>query len=387
MKKSLIALAVIAASGTAMAQSSVTLYGLIDANVGSFKTNALVPATTTPVTAASIKSLTQTKQDSGGLNGSRWGMKGSEDLGGGLAAIFQLESGFSVDTGNSAQGGLLFGRKANVGLVGGFGKLEIGRNASSYDDVSADHAMMAQYLFDPSNTNNGNSATAAAAVGTVAGAAPFLNRTFSWVGYNTRFNNSFKYTSPNLAGFTTSAMYALGEDKTNALSASKSFSANVKYANGPLLVSAGYQSETVANSVTATRSPALENALVSAAYDFGVAKLGLGFNRAKYKDVAAPAALGGGDFAAQNEYNVSVAVPIGAATISAGYAQSKGDTLGKSSGFGVQALYALSKRTTLYGGGVSTKAYDKLANAVLLASPTSSIAKNTTYAVGVRHTF
>lgn len=395
MKKSLIALAVIAASGTAMAQSTVTLYGLIDANVGAYKTNV--------VSGTAIQSMSQTKLESGGLNGSRWGMKGSEDLGGGLAAIFQLESGFAVDTGASAQGGLLFGRRANVGLAGGFGKLEIGRNSSSYDDVSADHAMMAQYLFDPSNTNNGNSASTAAGMtpatptatltaaqaqtAALANQQKFLNRTFSWIGYNTRFDNSFKYTSPNLAGFTASAMYALGEDKTSALSASKSFSANVKYANGPLLVSAGYQSEAVASSVTATRSPALENALVSAAYDFGVAKLGLGFNRAKYKDVTAPAILGGGAFAAQDEYNVSVAVPIGAATISAGYAQSKGDTLGKSSGFGVQALYALSKRTTLYGGGVNTKAYDKLADAVRLASPTSSIAKNTTYAVGVRHTF
>ncbi|WP_394788945.1 porin [Rhodoferax sp.] len=395
MKKSLIALAVLAASGAAMAQSTVTLYGLVDANVGAFKTNA--------VAGTAVTSLSQTKQDSGGLNGSRWGLKGSEDLGGGLAAIFNVESGFNIDTGASAQGGLLFGRRANVGLAGGFGKLEVGRNSSSYDDISADHAQMAQYLFDPSNTNNGNSAatakgmtpgpvsatvTAAQAQATALGnQQKFLNRTFSWIGYNTRFDNSFKYTSPNLAGFTTSVMYSLGEDKTTALSASKTVSANVKYANGPLLVSAGYQSETTASSVTATTKPALENAILNVAYNFGVAKVGLGLNRAKYKDVAAPAILGGGEFAAQNEYSLSVAVPIGAATISAGYAQSKGDTLGKSSGFGIQALYALSKRTTLYGGGVSTSAYDKLADAVAASAPGTAIARNTTYAVGIRHTF
>ncbi len=117
------------------------------------------------------------------------------------------------------------------------------------------------------------------------------------------------------------------------------------------------------------------------------AKIGAGFNRAKFKDVAAPAVLGGGNIDAQKEVSLSVAVPLGATTLSAGVARSKGDTLGKSTGFGVQALYALSKRTTLYAGGLSTKAYDKLADAVEAAAPGSSIGRTTTYAVGVRHTF
>src|SRR5450830_190706 len=194
MKKSLIALAVLAASGAAMAQSTVTLYGLIDANFGSFKTNTAVGAT--------VQNLTQTKIDSGGLNGSRWGLRMSEDVGGGMSVIANLESGINVDTGSSAQGGVLFGRRANVGVAAGFGTLVIGRNSSSYDDVAADNAMMGQTIFDPSQTNNGPSTADAGKVLTsFSSAATFLGRNTTWIGYNTRFNNSVKYTSPNFSGF------------------------------------------------------------------------------------------------------------------------------------------------------------------------------------------
>ncbi|MBH1957756.1 MAG: porin [Burkholderiales bacterium] len=379
MKKSLIALAVLAASGAAMAQSSVTLYGLVDADVGRFKTNVAVGKT--------IQNMSQSRVESDGLNGSRWGMRMREDLGGGMAAVANLESGFKTDTGTSAQGGLLFGRRANVGLVSGFGTVTLGRNSSSYTDVASDHAMMGgASIFDPSNTNNGNSATVAVSAlgGNVADAAKFLGRNTSWIGFSERIDNSVKYVSPNFNGFSVGVLYGFGENKTASNDASKTVSASLKYANGPLLVSGGYQSE--GSLLTATGAkPVLENAILSVAYDFGVAKVGAGFNRAKYKDITVGSVTR--DIAAQNEWNLSVAVPLGATTLSAGYAQSKGDDLGKSSGFGIQALYSLSKRTTLYAGGVSTKAYDKAVAAFLAASPTSSIGRTTTYAAGIRHTF
>jgi predicted porin len=394
MKKSLVALAVLAASGAAMAQSSVTLYGIVDADVASATTNGVV--------GTAVKSLSQTQVRTDGLSGNRWGLKGSEDLGGGLSAVFNVESGFAVDTGASAQGGLLFGRRANVGLAGGFGRVELGRNSSSYEDVAADHSMMGESSFDPSNYNTGPTTSSAAGLAnTAAGASAFLGRVYTWVGYATRFNNSIKYTSPNFSGFTGSFMYALGEDKTATTDASKSISAYLKYVNGPLLVSGGYQSEasggslpsvtagvpTSNSAVTTTKAPALENTLLSVAYNFGPAKLGMGFNRAVYKDVKVTASLGGGDFAAQNGYDLSVAVPFGATTVSATYAVSDGDTLGKSTGFGVQALYALSKRTTLYVGAVSTSVYDKLAAAVTANTVGSDIQRNSIYAAGVKHTF
>ena len=392
MKKTLIAFAALSAiAGVAQAQSTVTIYGLLDANLQSLKTNV--------GGGNGIQSLTQTRQDSGALNGSRWGIRVKEDLGGGLAAVGNLESGINLDTGASGQGGVLFGRRANVGLSGGFGTVTIGRNSSSYDDVSADHAMMAQTIFDPSNVNNGNSAAAAGALagaanaysltptlaagrGLAAAAVPFLNRNTTWVGYNTRFNNSIKYISPNFSGFSGSLMYAFNEDKTNSVSASKTVSANLKFANGPLVVSGGYQSEGITAFAGSGSKPVLENTLVSVSYDLGVAKIGAGYNRAKYKDISATTG-----FDAQKEFNLSVAVPLGAATISAGYAQSKGDTFGKSTGYGIQALYSLSKRTTLYTGLQSTKTFDNLASAAVLAAPGSSVGRVQTFGVGVRHTF
>jgi len=397
MKKTLIALAALGAmAGAAQAQSTVTIYGLLDANIGSYKTNQLNAAGT------AIGGLTQSKIDSAGLNGSRWGIRVSEDIGGGMAVIGNLESGFSIDTGASGQGAL-FGRRANVGISAGFGTVTIGRNSSSYDDVSGDHAMMGATLFDPSNTNNGFTTTQAGALGTLAGNAVLLNHNgngsgahVTWVGFNTRFNNSIKYVSPNFGGFTGSFMYAFGEDKTSAVSASSSVSANLKYANGPLVVSGGYQSEGAAR--TATTKPALVNTLLNVSYDFGVAKVGFGANRAKFKDVSTTVNPNGTlvpvaahELAAQKEYSLSVAVPLGATTLSAGYARSKGDDLGSSTGWGVQALYSLSKRTTLYTGAVSTKNYSNvIANSNSLATlggTTNSINRTTTYAAGIRHTF
>ncbi|MDB5848708.1 MAG: porin, Gram-negative type, partial [Rhodoferax sp.] len=287
-------------------------------------------------------------------------------------------------------------------LSGGFGAVTLGRNTSPYDDVSADHAMMEQSIFDPSNTNNGNPASTAASLNTPSSAASFLNRNSSWIGYNTRFNNSIRYDSPVFAGVSGAVLYAFGEDKKAAtgtaqsVSASNSFSASLKYVNGPLLVSGGYQSEGIAR--TAALKPRLENMLVNAMYDFGVARVGVGFNRAKYNDVAAPAVVGlaapgAASFDAQKEWSLSVAVPVGAATFSAGYAQSKGDTLGKSSGVGVQATYALSKRTTVYLGAQSTKAYDTLVSQITsgaLAGYTanaSDIGRVRYVGTGIRHTF
>jgi predicted porin len=390
MKKTLIALAALGAmAGAAQAQSTVTIYGLLDANIGSYKTNQ--------INGAAISGISQAKIDSGGLNGSRWGIRFSEDIGGGMAVIGNLESGINLDAGSSAQGGLLFGRRANVGIASGFGTVTIGRNSSSYDDVSADHAMMGATLFDPSNTNNGFSTATAGAIGTLAGNAALLNHGgngsgahVTWVGFNTRFNNSIKYVSPNFGGFTGSFMYAFGEDKTAAVSASNTVSANLKYANGPLVISGGYQSEGAAR--TATTKPALTNTLLNVAYDFGVAKVGFGANRAKFKDVITTFGANGvptaaHELGAQKEYSLSVAVPLGATTLSAGYARSKGDDLGSSTGWGLQALYSLSKRTTLYTGAVSTKNYSNVASNTMIIAPTSSITRTTTYAAGIRHTF
>jgi predicted porin len=121
MKKSLIALAVMAASGASFAQSTVSLYGIADAWVGR----------TTATGAPS-----QVKLDSGGVSGSRFGFKGSEDLGGGLKANFLLEQGFNLDDGTQANATQMFSRQAYLGFSGGFGEVKLGKVFSAYDDIS-----------------------------------------------------------------------------------------------------------------------------------------------------------------------------------------------------------------------------------------------------------
>lgn len=127
MKKTLLmaALATIS-SGAVHAESSVTLYGILDAGVGYSKVDGSFTDPTTGQTV-SVKGSRIGMNDSV-KNGSRWGLRGREDLGNGLYATFQLESGFNVSDGQSTQGGRLFGREATVGLASdSWGQMKIGR--------------------------------------------------------------------------------------------------------------------------------------------------------------------------------------------------------------------------------------------------------------------
>jgi predicted porin len=182
MKKSLIALAVLAAAGAAQAQSTVTLYGLADIWVGSVKETTTIGGVST--------SARTTKVDSGGFNTSRFGLKGSEDLGGGLKANFQLEQGFNMDNGTSQVTGTAFNRQAWVGLSGGFGEVQLGRVWTSYDDIRS----------SANDTFNANIASSFS----------------TWVGYNDRTSNGIKYLTPSFGGISGSVTYALGEDKNTS---------------------------------------------------------------------------------------------------------------------------------------------------------------------------
>jgi predicted porin len=371
MKKSLIALAVLAASGAAMAQSTVTLYGLIDVSVQSAKFATLNS------TATAVTSVTQTRMQSGGQNGSRWGLKGVEDLGGGLNAVFDLQSGFNVDTGASGQGGLLFGRHAFVGLnSASFGTLTFGRHDTPLDDMIGSILPSGHNSFDVT-AGPGVSATNAAAITAFSNAAvptaaqttafvtavnATLSNTYAWVGYNSRADNSIKYTTANYGGFTASALYALGENKTATVSATHTASLAAQYANGPITAVVAYQDEVLAKS--AAGSVSLKNSLFGAAYDFGVVKLYGAYNEAKYTGVAK-----------QKEYALGVTVPVGAVTLRAEAARSKGDFLGKSTGFDLEALYDLSKRSTVY------TSFSTVKKEALLDE------RSRVFAVGLRHKF
>ena len=179
MKKSLIALALIGAfSGTAVAQSNVTLYGIVDVNLMWEE----LPTQVGTGTSARIVQESKTAINSGGQSGSRWGLRGTEALGGGLSAIFALEAGYNVDSGTSGQGGRLFGRQAYAGLSGGLGAVVAGRLAT-FSSGTGDFDMIGRV--DPFATGFG-----------IAGA----NSTF--ISMNaTRADNTVAYVSPTFAGF------------------------------------------------------------------------------------------------------------------------------------------------------------------------------------------
>jgi len=194
MKKSLIALAVLGASGFAMAQSSVTLYGVADAGLGKVANG-------------------KTQMTSAGLlnNGnSRLGVKGVEDLGGGLKAGFNFESGLSLKNGDYAgSGGGFWGRAANMYLGGSWGTFLMGRtlNPSFYGFAAWELTGAANY--------------------TVVG------NTYGFGGGNGPRNSSqFTYTTPNISGFSGSLGYIFSADNGG----NAKWDLNAIYANGPMSV-------------------------------------------------------------------------------------------------------------------------------------------------------
>lgn len=230
MKKSALALAVLAAltfNTAAQAQSNVQVYGLIDAGIEHLNH-----------AAANDGSLTRVV--SGGKNTSRWGLRGSEDLGDGLKAVFDLEGGILLDTG--AQDGALFKRQANVGLEGGFGRVVIGRSfTTTYDLV---------IKFDPLGfAPNYSWATSGSATGP------------SKYGMTTAFDNLVKYTG-HTGGFTYGATIGLGEQAGNAADGRK-YAVGGSWFGGGLGFMAAYEQ------VNGTTLAATGNRDLTTAYHLG----------------------------------------------------------------------------------------------------------------------
>lgn len=343
MKKSLIALAVLAASGGAMAQSSVTLYGLVDAGVAYTSTTTGGVKTSQPVVVGS------------GANNSRWGFRGTEDLGGGLKANFVLESGFNTDDGTAV--GVQFGRQAFVGLESAYGTVSLGHQYTAYFALFS----ATNNLYDT------NLATTRSVWGNGIGGGA--------VGASLRASNSIAYTSPVFNGFSGAAVYGFGEDKNafgRPTKASYNASFHVKYANGPVLVGFAYDEQLpAAPAIPALGREKIQNTLFAGSYDFGVAKLTGGFNLAKQ------------DNSKDKEFQLGVSAPIGAAaSVAAGYAYSKNEVggvdAGKARGLSLLGTYSLSKRTTLYAG---------LSNTNFKNGAGTTLTKTSVVAAGVRHTF
>jgi predicted porin len=222
MKRSILLLAILGpVASVAHAQSSVTLYGVIDAGI-SFVNNSKT------ATGGSGK---LSKVDDGVAKANRWGLRGTEDLGDGLKAIFVLENGFSVANGRLGQGGALFGRQAYVGLTkGDIGSFTFGRQYSFSTD----------YL--GKNYSTGGL--------TVAGNYGYHVNDIDQLLLS-RINNAVKFKSANFSGFTFGALYGFsnqaggfaGEPGTRpALTggSSRAYSFGLNYAAGPFGIGAAY---------------------------------------------------------------------------------------------------------------------------------------------------
>ncbi|MDI1246465.1 MAG: porin [Rhodoferax sp.] len=351
MKKSLIALAVLAASGAAMAQSSVTLYGIADIWFGSVK-NENNAASVAALSGAG--SISQTLLNSGGVNGSRWGLKGSEDLGGGLKANFDYQAGISLDTGaGTSATATAFSRQSWVGFSGGFGAVRLGRTTTPFDDVSGS----SDAIFD-------------------SALAP-MNSVFKSVGYSARQSNMIYYQAPSMGGFSGALSYGLGEDKTATTGATSTTSMNLTYGAGPLAVQFAYQVEDIINPTAASSDKKFTR--LGGSYDLGVAVAKLSYGKLNN--------VGNLTDADATEYQIGVDYKASPALVlSASYARSSDNaTAGNAvrKGFGLGASYTLSKRTFLYGGFES----DTANGAVGVAKPGAGDSKHSVFAVGVQHRF
>ncbi|MFJ7568180.1 porin [Herminiimonas sp. NPDC097707] len=361
MKKSLLALAVLGAfAGAASAQSSVTVYGIMDLGITSID-DGNVAGRTTGIT-------------SGNQSASRIGFKGTEDLGNGLKANFMLESTIAADAGTTNATTGMFNRFSTVGLSGNFGAVNLGRQVSAIKD--------AYDQIDPFGDG-----------GTIAP----ISQTFfggALAGDNGRISNSIKYTSNSFSGFKFGAAYGFGE---TAGSTSKNSNAGVNagYANGPLNVQFGYHTQDrnpgaavpgFGGATTAVVDGKSNATFLGATYDFGVAKLHAAYGDSKIKDA------GKADLKARN-YLIGVSAKVGAAgSIMASYSVNDNRTVGAlnadSKRAAIMYAYDLSKRTNLYAGYSHTS---NDANARLGLATGAAVAPNgenaSVFAVGMRHKF
>ena len=323
MKKSLIALAVLAASGAAMAQSSVTLYGVADAAV------------------TYVNGLDNwTGLNSGANKTSRLGFRGVEDLGGGLKANFVLEGGFNLDAGDGKSGGATdsgfqFKRQSTVGLAGNFGEVRLGRELTAAYNATARYDVFG-------SVGLGQSRLWADGGVLDASGTPLANQNVgNRVTTNQRVSNMVTYVSPDFTGFKVGLNYGFGET-TNGNSDSSYLGAGLMYDNGPLSLGLGL--ERLNNGLNSDATSDIDAWSLGGSYDFGVAKL-LGGYRTSKVDRAT------GENKRNGAY-VAVTAPVGPGLVRASYNRYENKLNGgkdKADQLSVGYVYGLSKRTSVYG--------------------------------------
>ena len=347
MKKTVLALATLAAvSGTAFAQSSVTLYGVVDASLESVK---------------GTKSTTRLTSDN--YNSSRLGFRGVEDLGGGLKGKFLLESGLAVDTG-TANTTRFWSRSAWLGLEGGFGELRLGRQDSSIGAIAGNTNILGAQDYDD-----------------LKFASTFAGDTYR------RVDNAITYILPKFVdGLSIQAQYSLAAGTSSAVGnelpdddTGKAFGLSVQYAAGPFGAGFGYIN---ANQTDDFKD---EGWLLYGSYDFGAAKLTGYYNVDDRESLDANA-----NYDKRDVLGIKVNVPItNEFSLSAGVSKVSNVNFVQDADatvFALKGVYNLSKRTALYGLITHVDNEDTSNIGVAKLAPGAGKTSHG-IAVGVRHSF
>ncbi|SAL37245.1 porin [Caballeronia turbans] len=349
IKRPIIAAIATLTCGAASAQSSVTLYGIIDAGVT--YTNRV----DTPTQKGAVVQFT-----SGSSQGSRWGLRGSEDLGGGLKAIFALENGFDVGTGALGQGGLEFGRQAFVGLSSNWGTLTLGRQYDFIGDIFPAFAV-------GSNTPAGLLAWSLPAY--AAGGYSLDNRV-----WGDQVNNAVKYQSPSIAGFTLGGMYGFG-NVAGSMGTNSSSNFVVSYDNGPLSAALAYMSRH-----NATPSANSREFAGGAAYMIGKARL---------FGMVSDVQLSSGTKPRATTYEAGLAYQVIPTLSLAGGAQyqHRNNGVGSANQLTLSGDYFLSKRTDVYFVAALAHDHGFSAQAQAALGDASGTDVQTAVRIGIRHKF
>lgn len=346
MKKQLVLLSALGLAGMASAQSSVTIFGVVDATLAHG--------------SGSVANRTQMLR--GGLTTPRLGFRGVEDLGGGMSAHFWLESGMNTDdgtggttntnnqsTGTSGGGGMTFARRATVGLAGAWGEVRAGRDYTP------------QYWGFIGGDPFGN-----------VGVGASINYTASITGVTTvRASNSIGYFSPKMGGFSVNLMHYRGENASNTATADDGTGTGIRlaYANGPFSAGVGYGRTEYAAGDVVQRN-------IDAQWNFGVAKVLADINRDKAGSITAKGA------------SLGVVVPVGVGELKAAYSIHKTDAAGNPEAKKVAVGYVhnLSKRTAVYATYAHVSNDGGSAQA-LNGSTTAPNSSSKGFDLGVRHSF
>ncbi|MFL9875131.1 porin [Paraburkholderia megapolitana] len=371
MKRTLIFAAVAASfAGTAHAQSSVTLYGLIDAGL---------------TYTSNVGGDANWEQKSGSINQSRWGLRGAEDLGGGLKAIFTLESGFELGNGRVANNGGLFNRQAFVGLSGEFGTVTLGRQYDAVQDylapLTATGSWGGTYFahvgnLDNLNTNDGSSV-----------------------------NNSVKFASANYSGLTFGGTYGFS-NQAGAFANNREYSVGAAYKNSGLRVAAAYAQQNNAGATNVFTDASNGGASdfgslgrqrqfgVGAGYTYGPVEAGVAWTQARIDNLPTGGSFRVNNYEVNGKYNLTPALGLGVAYTFSDLRDSAlgGDSKNRFHQIGAQADYSLTKRTDVYTQVVYQRATGDGAGASIysgnaLNAVGSSSRDQTAATVGLRHRF